>query len=157
VVVHVDSRTLATAKLLEMAADAVSQTLVCLGTLNCGSVLNQSTETTTVDEQTASDGKPSLADPDGARHILDSDETGGGHRAGTGKPGKSEFPPPWSDEKILGEISDVATDPDATRTPGRHGRTIVRGARDGIEIEVVIGYDGRIITGYPTNVPRNPR
>jgi len=25
-------------------------------------------------------------------HILDGDETGGGHRHGTGKPGKTEFP-----------------------------------------------------------------
>ena len=37
--------------------------------------------------------------------------TGGGHRPGTGISGKTKFPANWSDEKILHEISDVATDP----------------------------------------------
>jgi hypothetical protein len=106
--------------------------------------------------QSSSD-KPSLLDPKGETHILDGDATGGGHRAGTGIPGKSEFPSGWSDEKISGEISDVATDPSSSRTPGRGGRTIVRGTRDGIDIEVVVDGRGRIVTGYPTNVPRNPR
>lgn len=102
-------------------------------------------------------GKPSLLDPDREAHVLDGDSKGGGHRAGTGRPGKSEFPSSWSDQKISGEISDVATDPDSTRYPGRGGRTKVTGVRDGIEIEVIQESDGSIVTGYPTNVPRNPR
>jgi hypothetical protein len=107
----------------------------------------------------AQDGsdKPSLVDPKGEEHILDGDETGGGHRPGTGKPGKSEFPSGWTDEKIVGEISDVATDPNSARSPSRGGRTVVEGTRDGTDIRVIVDPSGRIVTGYPTNTPRNPR
>jgi RHS repeat-associated protein len=101
--------------------------------------------------------KPSLVEPDRAEHILEGDATGGGHRAGTGKPGKSEFPSDWSDERILGEISDVATDPGSTRTPGTGKKEVVRGTRGGVDIEVVVHPDRGIITGYPTNRPRNPK
>jgi RHS repeat-associated protein len=102
--------------------------------------------------------KPSLVDPDRAEHILegDKDGKGGGHRSGTGRPGKSEFPSDWSDEKILGEISDVATDPASKRRPGRGGRELVSGTRDGVDIEVVIDPDRGIVTGYPTNRGQNP-
>jgi hypothetical protein len=109
------------------------------------------------DTQASGDEKPSLIDDDRSKHILDGDKTGGGHRAGTGNPGKSEFPSSWSDDKIKGEVSDVATDPSSSRAPGRGGREIVSGTRDGIDIEVVVDPNGRIITAYPTNVPRNPR
>lgn len=111
----------------------------------------------TKSESAPKEEKPSLLDPKAEDHILDGDATGGGHRSGAGNPGKSEFPPDWSDEKIAGEISDVATDPDSTSEPGRRGRTLVRGTRDGVDIEVVVEADGRIVTGYPTNTPRNPR
>lgn len=104
----------------------------------------------------ANGNKPSLLDPKGEQHILDGDKTGGGHRPGTGKPNKSEFPTGWSDDRIKGEISDVATDPASTRLPGRRGREVVRGTRGGIDIEVIVEPNGRIVTGYPTNVPRNP-
>jgi Bacterial EndoU nuclease len=99
---------------------------------------------------------PHLITPDRAKHILDGDDTGGGHRAGTGKPGKSEFPADWSDDKILTEISDVATDPKSKRVPSWGGREIVTGTRDGIDIKVIVKDGNRIITGYPTNVPQNP-
>lgn len=108
--------------------------------------------------QDGADGeKPSLLDPKGEQHVLDGDKTGGGHRSGTGRPGKSEFPSGWSDERIKGEISDIATDPASSRSPGRGGREVVRGTRGGVDIEVIIEPNGRIVTGYPTNVPRNPR
>jgi RHS repeat-associated protein len=100
--------------------------------------------------------KPNLVEPDRAKHILEGDESGGGHRPGTGKPGKSEFPGSWSDEKILGEISDVATDPKSQREPAGGGRQVVRGTREGVDIKVVTDKGGKIITGYPTNTPRNP-
>ena len=56
-------------------------------------------------------------------------------------------------------ISDVATDPLLTFTAGRGGRTVVTGTRDGIGITVIPGNQregGGIITGFPTNIPRNP-
>lgn len=101
------------------------------------------------------DTSPDLTDDRGREHILDGDETGGGHRAGTGEPGKSEFPAEWSDDRVVGEISDVATDPASDRqTQGN--RTVSEGTRDGVRIRTVD--DGRrIITGYPTNLPRNPQ
>jgi len=106
------------------------------------------------------EGEASLVDEKGKKHILDGDETGGGHRAGTGKPGKSVLPVDWSDGKILDNVSDVATAPDATHTTGRGGRTISTGTRGGVNITTVTespAKGGRIVTGYPTNQPRNPK
>jgi len=105
--------------------------------------------------------KPSLLDPQGEQHILDGDgpNAGGGHRHGTGKPGKSEFPANWSDDKIKGEVSDVATDPGSVRTTQPNGRIKIQGTRDGVDITVIVepdGRGGRIVTGFPTNTPRNP-
>jgi RHS repeat-associated protein len=95
-----------------------------------------------------------LADQKATTHTLDGDATGGGHRPGTGIPGKSEFPAGWSDDKIMNYISDVATDPASkTTTVGR--TTVVEGTREGVNIRVIIR-DNRIVTGFPTNVPRNP-
>jgi hypothetical protein len=33
----------------------------------------------------------------------------------------------------------------------------IDGTRNGVEIQVIVEQDGRIVTGYPTNLPRNPR
>lgn len=102
-----------------------------------------------------------LTTPARRKHILDGEALpnggyNGGHRPGTGFPGKSEFPTGWSDDKIIDYISDVATDPKSTFTPGkRTGDVFARGNREGVDIVVLIR-DGKIWTGYPTNVPRNP-
>src|SRR2546426_3878877 len=75
-----------------------------------------------------------LADQKATTHTLDGD-TGGGHRPGTGIPGKSEFPANWSDDKIMHNISDVATDPASkVTTAGR--TTLVDGTREGVNIRV---------------------
>ncbi|PZE39357.1 EndoU domain-containing protein [Curtobacterium sp. MCPF17_031] len=81
---------------------------------------------------------------------------GGGHRQGTGFPGKSEFPASWSDGRIIHDISDVATDPDLEWVPqGKAGTTfIANGMRDGVAIRVVIRND-EIISGFPTNTSKN--
>ena len=92
-------------------------------------------------------------------HILDGDPVGngGGHRGGTGKPGKSEFPPNWSDDEVMHEISDVATDPSSHRFP-QGDREVAEGTRGLIDIRVILGGPGEdpIITGFPTNIGRNP-
>ncbi len=98
-----------------------------------------------------------LTTPARRRHILDGDATGGGHRAGTGRPGKSEFPAGRSDDSIIHDISDIATDPTLKSIPGRGGRTITDGTRNGVDIRVIQGPNGEIITGFPTNTLRNPR
>jgi len=99
-----------------------------------------------------------LTTPDRRKHILDGDSTTqGGHRAGTGNPGKSEFPEGRSDDSIMHDISDIATDPTLTKKPGRNGRTITDGTRNGVDIRVVQDSNGDIVTGFPTNTSRNPR
>ncbi|MCA8985892.1 MAG: EndoU domain-containing protein, partial [Planctomycetaceae bacterium] len=99
-----------------------------------------------------------LTDAKARKHILEGDATGGGHRPGTGISGKSEFPSGWSDAKILESISDIATDPTVVWSkPDKRGYITGTKTIDGIDIKVV--YDTknqRIVTGYPTNVPRNP-
>ncbi len=96
--------------------------------------------------------------PERRVHILDGDARGGGHRPGRGAPNKSEFPRGWSDDRIIAAIEDVANDPDSARRLEADGRTVATGRRDGVAIRVVVERDGRsIVTGYPTNTPRNPR
>lgn len=87
--------------------------------------------------------------------ILEGDATRGGH-LWPGLPGKTPFPEGWSATRVMHEISDVATDPAATRVV-QGGRTIVTGTRDGIDIRVVIDNEsGGIVTGCPINRPGNP-
>lgn len=100
-----------------------------------------------------------LASPARRNHILEGEvllggRYSGGHRAGTGFPGKSEFPADWSDDQIMHHISDVATDPLSASRSGRGGDAFMSGTRDGVDIEVLLRND-EIWTGYPTNVPRN--
>jgi hypothetical protein len=87
-------------------------------------------------------------------HILYGDATGGGH-LWPGLPGKTPFPKNWSADRVMHEISDVATDPNSIFRQGRGGSTIVTGTRDGVDIRVILR-NGEIVTAYPTNLPRNP-
>ncbi|MFI7068488.1 EndoU domain-containing protein, partial [Kribbella sp. NPDC050124] len=106
--------------------------------------------------------KPDLATVARREHILHGDSNGGGGHLWPGKPGKTVFPKRWSDDKVMSEISDIATDPtltwvqqtgpagaDFTRA-GDPVRYYVDGIRDGIEIRVILEPSGEgIITGYP--------
>ena len=99
--------------------------------------------------------------PERTAHILDGDVTGGGHRHGTGRPGKTEFPASWDDEKITNTLLDVARRPD--QQPGHqkwNDRWVARGTRDDVEVVVVISGDGRIWSGWPnpggSGVIKNP-
>ena len=104
---------------------------------------------------------PSIIDSDRAVHILTGDSpTSGGH-LWPGQAGKSPFPQSWNADKVLGQISDVATDPISTRATQPNGRTKVVGVREGVVIEVIVEpsnvRNGRIVTAYPANVDRNPK
>jgi hypothetical protein len=86
------------------------------------------------------------------------------HAPGSGVSGKTEFPSNWDEQRILHNISDVATDPNSRRVTSSHG-TQVYGVRDGVEIRVDLypdnhpRYAGQISTGFPVagpNVPVNP-
>jgi Bacterial EndoU nuclease len=112
--------------------------------------------------------RPSPADmrvsPERTTHILDGDEkgSGGGHRHGTGNPGKTEFPASWDDKKIIDTVVDVARRPDLPpKHQERNDRWVVRGTRDNVEVVVVIERDGRIWTSWPTpdspGVVKNPK
>jgi Bacterial EndoU nuclease len=99
---------------------------------------------------------------DRATHILDGDKTGGGHRAGTGIPRKTEFPAEWEDDKILGTIKSVARDPDVKPDePQSNGRWLYEGMRDGVHTYVVVNPDGTVWTAWPREgdpgVIKNPR
>jgi hypothetical protein len=95
-------------------------------------------------------------------HILDGDKWGGGHRHGTGKEGKTEFPADWDDQQVSGVILDVARYPDQSPVyQGWNSRWIVVGTRDNVEVSVVVQSDGRIWTAWPEEgspgVVRNPK
>jgi hypothetical protein len=100
--------------------------------------------------------------PERATHILDGDADGGGHRHGTGRPGKTEFPASWDDTKIIDAGLDVARRPD--RPPVQqdwNGRWVARGVRDDVDVVVVIAVDGRIWSSWPLpggpGVVKNPK
>lgn len=107
------------------------------------------------------DGFVDLASAQRRTHILNGDATGGGH-LWPGAPGKSPFPQSWSGDRIMHEVSDIATDPSLqwrqiTGVPGaaftKKGAPVryeVIGNRGGIDIRVILEPGGEgIITGHP--------
>lgn len=88
------------------------------------------------------------------------------HRHGTNLPDKTEFPSNWSDDRIIHNVSDVATDPKSTYGVEKIGKSgweqpYAIGVRDGVEIRVDFypsnsKHAGNISTAYPLNAPRNP-
>jgi Bacterial EndoU nuclease/Pretoxin HINT domain len=80
----------------------------------------------------------------------------GGHRAGTGFPDKSEFPSEWSDAKILDAISGALTDPKARWAMQDHGNWLITRWVGGVKVQTVLdSRAGRIVSGFPSNLPRN--
>ncbi|MBQ9724991.1 MAG: EndoU domain-containing protein, partial [Neisseriaceae bacterium] len=99
-------------------------------------------------------------------HILYGDKVGngGGHKFGIYRVfnGKSKFPITWSEEKIIHNVSDIATDPKLTwvqqtgskgnlyTNKGMPSRFVVEGVRDGVKIRVIVEPAGKgIITAFP--------
>jgi hypothetical protein len=101
--------------------------------------------------------------PERKTHILDGDPTGsgGGHRHGTGRPGKTEFPASWDDEKIIEKVTDVARKPDRPPTYQDWDTWLCVGTRDEVNVWAVVERNGNILTGWPEEggpgVVRNPR
>ncbi len=104
-----------------------------------------------------------LVAPKTERHILDgekfwSKKNGwvyqGGHRP-PGQPRKTLFPKGWSDEHILDAVAEIASRHEKLRplaVPPEPLRKIVDTV-DGVEIEVVVRPDGRVVTAYPPKGP----
>ena len=101
--------------------------------------------------------KVNLASEKRTNHILNGDETGGGHLSGAGKPGKSEFPSSMSGEDIMHNASDIATmpNPSGGRMVQPNGNTISRHTVDGVD-QAVVDNGKDIITTFPEKSPRNP-
>ena len=100
--------------------------------------------------------------PERRTHILDGDAYGGGHRHGTGRPGKTEFPASWDDEKIVDALLDVARRPDRVpRRQERNGNWVTRGTREDVEVVAIVAGDGRVWSGWPLpggpGVVKNPK
>lgn len=96
-------------------------------------------------------------------HILDGEPVTddgvyrGGHRAGTGRPGKTEFPPAWSDEDVRAAVEETLADPHWSKLTG--DRRMVRRAvtkRDRtviVEVTWYPGADGRPV--FRSGVPKS--
>jgi hypothetical protein len=101
---------------------------------------------------------------DCARHILDGDgpgTPGGGHRHGTGRPGKTEFPASWPDSKVMRVLIDAARKPDQVRWQDFNFRWLVEAEREKVRIWAVVLPDGRVHTAWPEpggpGVRQNPK
>jgi Bacterial EndoU nuclease len=85
---------------------------------------------------------------------------GGGHRHGTGRAGATEFPASWSDDQIIAHILSVARHPELPPVWQPNQRWRFRGARDGVEIVVLVERDGTVVTAWPLpggrGVQQNP-
>jgi RHS repeat-associated protein len=111
--------------------------------------------------------KPNVASPEATKHILTGNETGGGH-IWPGNPGKTPFPPSWSSNRIMGEVSDIATNPKYVlehqtgsgglfTKAGKPARFIVKDPATGglptvgkVPIKVVVEPAGKgIVTAHP--------
>jgi hypothetical protein len=118
-------------------------------------------DTSEVSEHVARPGPDTIhVNSERATHVLDGDRWGGGHRHGTGRPGKTEFPADWDDKKVLGLVQDVARAPDGVPILQPNHRWRVQGERDGVTIFAIVQPDGKIWSAWPQEgspgVIRNP-
>lgn len=106
--------------------------------------------------------------PSREQHILHGDlddVTSGGHLHGTGRPGKTEFPEGWDEDRVMDEVRSVTDSPGSKPVKryddnGNDAGWTVTGRRDGVDIMVHLNRDGSIWSAYPTGgtgVHTNPR
>ncbi|NDE91169.1 MAG: hypothetical protein EB059_08570 [Alphaproteobacteria bacterium] len=85
-------------------------------------------------------------------HILFGDKTGGGHKYGTGSPGKTEFPESWDDEKIITVTKRIANDNQLPMRPSGRRYWLRMGEEEDLQIRVVLDRErGEIVTSYPVD------
>lgn len=90
--------------------------------------------------------------PERRDHILagnPNDETDGGHRSGTHRPFKSEFPPGWADDVVIDHAMDIAENPDTPPRQLPNTNWEVHGVRDNVEVRVIVTPTGGIDTAIP--------
>jgi hypothetical protein len=94
-------------------------------------------------------------------HVCHGDENNdlkGGHLAGTGRPGKTEFPTEWDDERVRAALTAVAAAPEKIKRL-RHNKFAATGVHRGVEVTVVVRSNGSIEAGWPVGGPgvrKNP-
>jgi hypothetical protein len=92
--------------------------------------------------------------PSREQHILHGDlddETSGGHLHGTGRPGKTEFPEGWDEDRVVDNVQQAARHPDrVVPRPGNAGGWEAHARVDGVDITVILNKDGSIWSAYPT-------
>lgn len=84
---------------------------------------------------------------------------GGGHAAGTGRRGASEFPAGWTRDEITERIVDVARHPDEPPRLLANGLWHTVGVRDGVRIVVLLEAQGAVRAAFPVDgdgVVHNP-
>jgi hypothetical protein len=88
--------------------------------------------------------------PHRRRHILDGDgpKKGGGHRAGTGKPRKTEFPADWTDDDIIRRVMQTAMHPEEAILQ-ENERFAAWAMHNGVKVKVVIDRGGVVLTAHP--------
>jgi len=90
-------------------------------------------------------------------HILYGDSTGGGHKYGTGKPCKSEFPKNWESKKIISTIRKLVANDNLNWEQQNNGYYVAETEEGSLNIRIVMNKEkGEVVTAYPTNTPRNP-
>lgn len=100
--------------------------------------------------------------PERRRHILDGDleGPGGGHRPGTGRPGKTEFPAHWTDDEIITRVMQTARAPQRGFWNTDHKKFNVFAEYDGVTVLVSVNRKGKVMTAYPLpggkGVVKNP-
>ncbi|MEM7618081.1 MAG: EndoU domain-containing protein [Pseudomonadota bacterium] len=108
-------------------------------------------------EVTPDFNRASAITPERRTHILYGDATGGGHLYGTGAPCKSEFPKHWGEDTIIEEVEIIAANDNLNWRQQRNGYYVAEQDVGTVRIRVVKGRQNeKVITAYPTNVPRNP-
>jgi filamentous hemagglutinin len=106
-----------------------------------------------------------LLPEDRRTHILVGDGPGSGGHLWPGQDGKSTFPKDWNGDKIVNEISDIATDPstqwyaqtgtggELTKS-GKPAKWVAWETRDSVRIRVEFEpATGRIVTSFPDDNP----
>ncbi|MEM7680253.1 MAG: EndoU domain-containing protein [Pseudomonadota bacterium] len=106
--------------------------------------------------QTIQTPRDIILSEDRIQHILFGDATGGGHKFGTGKPCKSEFPQDWDTNKILDTTKRIAANDNLNWRQQDNGYFVVESMEGTLNVRVVLGpQKQRVITAYPINVERN--
>lgn len=100
-------------------------------------------------------GDPQLSE-ERREYILYGNERGGGHLHGIDKDCKSEFPPNWSETRIIETVKKLAANDNAGWRREENGYYVSEQKFANLDIRIVLDEQrDQIITAYPVNVEPN--